>query len=106
MEYMLQMDRLTLRLSLLSIVYAVRHRRSILVDHMQVEGLRFKTYRNHRGDLNLWAVLNLPDDDVNVGVVMQHAHHHGGGLGGDSQPGDDPTSPGQMIAPLPAISTA
>lgn len=77
-DYLLQIDRLTFRIDLRSIYRAFRKRGAVIVDLLLVEGLRFKTQRNREAALNLWEALNLLDDDINVGVLVQHARQHGG----------------------------
>lgn len=76
--YVLQVDRLTLRLSLTSILRAVRRRGAVEVDMLLLDGVRFKTQRNAQAALNLWEVLQIPDNDVNVTFLMTHAQRHGG----------------------------
>lgn len=77
-DYLLEIDRLTIRLTLLSIYQVIRNRKTAAVDidMVLVEGLRFNTQRNRQGDLNLWEILNLPDSDVNVAYVVGKARQY------------------------------
>lgn len=56
----------------------MRHLGAVEVDLLSVEGLRFKTQRSAEAALNLWEALQIPDDDVNVSFLMNHAQWHGG----------------------------
>lgn len=95
--YILQIDRVTLRLDLLSVYAAIRHRQAVSIDLVLVEGLRFRATRNQEAELNLWEALDLPDEDLNVSVVVQRAREHGGYK--------SPNEKYPMAKPLPAVST-
>lgn len=103
--YILQIDRLTFRLELASVLAAVRHKKAICVDKMHAEGVRFRTARNRRAELNLWAALDLPDDDVNVSAILENSRRVGGmnhvQHDGPGRPGETSTA----VKPLPAIAT-
>lgn len=77
-SYILKIEKMTLRLELLSIVRAIRHKQAVKVDLLLVEGLHFKTQKNEASLLNLWEALDLPDDDVNVSAIVQSAQRYGG----------------------------
>ena len=53
--YILQIDRLCVRLKLSSILGAIGNRRAITVQLVSVEGIRFNAQRNEEALLNLWA---------------------------------------------------
>mmetsp|Transcript_65847 Transcript_65847/g.183457 ORF Transcript_65847/g.183457 Transcript_65847/m.183457 type:complete len:664 (+) Transcript_65847:142-2133(+) len=93
-SYLLQIDRLTIRLELVSIYRAVRNREAVNVDLLQVEGVRFKTKRNREAALNLWEALDLPDADVNVSVLAKKAQQYGA------------IQDMKVVKPLPAVATA
>jgi len=109
--YILQVDRLTLRLELASIYRAVRYHKAVQVDMLLLEGVRFKMHRNEEAALNLWEALDLPDSDVNVSAIVQKAKKHGGMLhfdrdrkswsGRGAASGDSTAS----IMPLPPVAT-
>jgi len=94
----LHIDRVTLRLGLLSLYHALRHRRegAVKVDLLLLEGVKFCAQRNEQTALNLWEALDLPDADVNVSAIMTHARTHGGMSGLDSS---------RSIKPLPVSAT-
>ncbi|CAJ1431235.1 unnamed protein product [Effrenium voratum] len=77
-SYILQIDRLSLRLELASIVGAIGNRGAVKIKSINVEGVRFSTQRNEEAELNLWAALKIPDNDTNVATIVQGAHSVGG----------------------------
>ena len=48
-------------MELWSIYTAVRYNRAMNIDQLEIDGLRFHTMRNKEGALNLWEILDLPD---------------------------------------------
>ncbi|CAK9063428.1 Hypothetical protein SCF082_LOCUS32851 [Durusdinium trenchii] len=76
-SYILEIDRLSIRLQLSSIFAAIRKRGAIKVKLVCVEGVRFNTQRNEEALLNLWAALHL-DDATNEAAIVHGAHHVGG----------------------------
>ncbi|CAK0882983.1 unnamed protein product, partial [Prorocentrum cordatum] len=104
-DYILQIDRLTLRLELGSVLAAVRRKKAICVDKLHIEGLRFRTVRNREAELNLWAALDLPDDDVNVSAILEKSRRLGG-MNHVQQDGPGaPKETSTSLKPLPAIAT-
>jgi hypothetical protein len=93
-NYILQIDRLTLRCDLRSFYYAIRDHQSVVVDLLKIDGVRFKTQRNNDAALNLWEALDLPDNDLNVSVVMKKARESEHGIHS------------KAIMPLPPVATA
>lgn len=76
-SFLLKIEKLTLHVELASIYRAIRHSKAIKVDLLLLEGLHFKAQRD-QSSLNLWEALDLPDADVNVRSIVQHAQKHGG----------------------------
>ena len=76
-SYILEIDRLCIRVQLLSILGALRNRRAINVKLVCIEGVRFNTQRNEEARLNLWEALHL-DDGTNEATIVHGAHHVGG----------------------------
>jgi len=108
-SYVLQIDRLALRLTLFSVIKAIRRRDAVEVDSVIIEGLRFRTQRNDQGALNLWTALNLPDKDVNIKTIVEKARQHGGlragaadGLAQEIRRG---AGPDIKVAPLHPVAT-
>eukprot|EP00931_Biecheleriopsis_adriatica_P008449 TRINITY_DN109635_c0_g1_i1.p1 TRINITY_DN109635_c0_g1~~TRINITY_DN109635_c0_g1_i1.p1 ORF type:complete len:603 (+),score=84.98 TRINITY_DN109635_c0_g1_i1:82-1890(+) len=93
--YILQIDRLVLKLQLASIIGAICFRKAIQVKALFVEGLRFSTQRNEEAMLNLWESLDIPDQDVNVAAIVHHARKHGGMHHHHSA----------LVRPLPPVAT-
>mmetsp|Transcript_77601 Transcript_77601/g.179949 ORF Transcript_77601/g.179949 Transcript_77601/m.179949 type:complete len:622 (-) Transcript_77601:192-2057(-) len=99
-RYILQIDRLTLRLELASIYRALRHHEAVQVDMLLLEGARLRLQRNSEANLNLWEALDLPDSDVNVSAIVQNARRHGG-MQFDMSNKRNMT----QVTPLPPVST-
>lgn len=61
--YILHVDRLSIRLDLWSICWALRdhHTNPVKVHEISLEGVRFYAKRNKADALNLWVALDLPD---------------------------------------------
>eukprot|EP00929_Paragymnodinium_shiwhaense_P031421 TRINITY_DN17605_c0_g1_i4.p1 TRINITY_DN17605_c0_g1~~TRINITY_DN17605_c0_g1_i4.p1 ORF type:complete len:384 (+),score=84.89 TRINITY_DN17605_c0_g1_i4:124-1275(+) len=101
-NFLLKIEELHLKLSLLSIRDAFRFRKSVIVPEMRISGLLFRTSRNKQGALNLWEALQLHDNDVNISTLLQNEMSEEGD-------GDSPEAvvAGQEMAlqPLPAVST-
>lgn len=76
-SYILEIDRLCVRLQLFSILGALGNRRAIQVKMVCVEGVRFNTQRNEEALLNLWEALHL-DDGANEATIVHGAHQVGG----------------------------
>lgn len=93
-SYILQIDRIMLRIELASIYRAVRYGETVRINFALVEGLRLKTERNQEAALNLWEALDLPDGDVNVAVLMRRANAQRRGRRSN-----------ELVRPLPPIAT-
>jgi len=100
-NFLLQIDELKFRMKLSSIKEAFTKHKSLDIDLLRIEGLRFNTSRNPRGALNLWQALALPDDDVNVKSIRSQANRYGGLHCEESEFGSAPE-----VVPLPPVSTA
>jgi len=103
-QYILKIDRLTLRLELASIYRAWQNHEAVQVDMLLLEGVRLRTQRNEEAALNLWEALDLPDSDVNVSAIVQQARRHGG-MQKFEKGSKAKRSSLAAVKPLPAVST-
>eukprot|EP00928_Gymnodinium_smaydae_P016622 TRINITY_DN16262_c0_g1_i3.p1 TRINITY_DN16262_c0_g1~~TRINITY_DN16262_c0_g1_i3.p1 ORF type:complete len:461 (+),score=87.02 TRINITY_DN16262_c0_g1_i3:107-1489(+) len=69
--FLLKIDRLTARLRLGSLYGAIFYKRAIEIDMLFLEGVKFRAIRNATGELNLWSILDLHDDDVNIRAFLE-----------------------------------
>jgi len=100
-KFLLYMQEMRLRVDLWTLVPALTKHDALKIGQMRVRGLCFNTTRNSRGSLNLWQILDLPDNDVNVKSFASQAAKYGG-----LQEGNEEAADGAQIVPLPAVSTA
>jgi len=107
--FLLQIDRLTLKLSLATIIPSLTKHEAIEIKLFVVEGLRFKAQRSQDGALNLWKALALPDDDVNVRSFTTQACRYGGSKSHEHETSEGGYSfvegENAEVVPLPPVST-